>query len=163
MYELVIIQDVFEVDPLRFDYLSAFGRRFSIVRPHLDEVIDGSVDASYCAVARNEATKFAQEDWVVFLAEGSEPDRQWFDDLERDLEEADRLGAAASVAGDVDTGVTRASDIAYRRDVLSALGGFDENTETAGSEDFSFGLQLVVSGSHIVQGSRSCTSAEGLR
>jgi len=51
---------------------------------------------------------------------------------------------------------TRADDVAYRLDVLGALGGFDEAEQCEGQEDFLAQLDLVANGFVVVQGCRSC-------
>lgn len=159
-YEVVIVQEGYEVDPDRLTYLSSIGHRFSIVRPHLYDLINGVALRSYCAIARNQAVELAERDWVVFLSDGSDPDASWLDDLERDLDDAEAQGAAASVAASAHPEASRACDVAYRRDVLRALGGFVEDHETEGSEDFVAQLELVANGFKIVQGRRRCTGEE---
>jgi hypothetical protein len=157
-YEVVIVQERYDVDPDLLTYLSSIGHRFSIVRPHLYDLINGVALRSYCAIARNQAVELAERDWVVFLSEGSDPDLAWLDDLERDLDNAEAQGAAASVAADADPGASRVPDVAYRRDVLRALGGFVEDRESDGSEDFVAQLALVANGFKVVQGSRYCAT-----
>ena len=157
-YEVVIVQERYDVDPDLLTYLSSIGHRFSIVRPHLYDVINGVALRGYCAIARNQAFELAERDWVVFLCEGSDPDTAWLADLERDLVDAEAQGAAASVAANLQPEATRAHDIAYRRDVLQTLGGFAEDQASEGSEDFVAQLDLVASGFKIVQGSRCCTN-----
>jgi hypothetical protein len=155
-YEVVIVQERYDVDPDLLTYLSSIGHRFSIVRPHLYDLINGVALRGYCAIARNQAVEFAERDWVVFLSEGSDPDVAWLADLESDLDYAEEVGAAASVAADSLPDATRVHDIAYRRDVLEALGGFLEDRDTEGREDFVAQLELVATGFKITQGSRCC-------
>jgi hypothetical protein len=157
-YEVVIVQERYDVDPDLLTYLASIGRRFSIVRPHLYDLINGVALRSYCAIARNQAVELAERDWVVFLSEGSDPDMTWLDDLERDLDDAEAQGAAASVAANSDPEASRERDVAYRRDVLQAVGGFLEDRESEGSEDFVAQLELVASGFKIVQGHRYCAT-----
>lgn len=157
-YEVVIVQERYDVDPDLLTYLSSIGHRFSIVRPHLYDLINGVALRSYCAIARNQAVQLAERDWVVFLSDGSDPDLAWLDDLERDLDDAEARGAAASVSANADPEASRVSDVAYRRDVLQALGGFIEDRESEGCEDFVAQLELVANGFKIVQGSRYCAS-----
>jgi len=73
-YEVVIVQERYDVDPDLLTYLSSIGHRFSIVRPHLYDLINGVALRSYCAIARNQAVELAERDWVVFLSDGSDPD-----------------------------------------------------------------------------------------
>jgi hypothetical protein len=155
-YEVIIVQERFDFDAERLESLSSLGRRFSVVRPHLYDLINGVAHSGYCAIARNHAIKFAHGDWVVFLSETSEPDDSWFADLERDLDEAARVGAAVSVAAGTLPDATRADDVAYRLDVLGALGGFAEAEQLEGHEDFIAQLDLVANGFVVVQGSRCC-------
>ena len=157
-YEVVIVQERYDVDPDLLTYLSSIGRRFSIVRPHLYDLINGVALNGYCAIARNQAVELAERDWVVFLSEGSDPDLAWLDELDRDLDDADVQGAAASVGANSQPEASRAHDVAYRRDVLQALGGFLEDQESEGSEDFVAQLDLVANGFKIAQGSRCCTT-----
>lgn len=158
-YEVVIVQERYDVDPELLSYLSSIGHRFSIVRPHLYDLINGVALRGYCAIARNQAVEFAEHDWVVFLSEGSDPNVRWLADLERDLDVAEATGAAASVAANSEPDATRVHDIAYRRDVLEALGGFLEDHETEGREDFVAQLELVANGFKIAQGARCCAAA----
>jgi hypothetical protein len=155
-YEVIIVQERFDFDAERLQNLSSLGRRFSVVRPHMYDLINGVTHSGYCAIARNHAIKFAHGDWVVFLAEASDPDDAWFADLERDLDEASRVGAAVSVSGNTLPEASRAGDVAYRLDILGALGGFEEADESEGHEDFLAQLDLVASGFMVVKGSRSC-------
>jgi hypothetical protein len=85
----------------------------------------------------------------------------WLDDLERDLDNAEAQGAAASVAANADPEASRVRDVAYRRDVLRAMGGFFEDRESEGCEDFVAQLELVANGYKIVQGSRYCATDSG--
>jgi hypothetical protein len=158
-YEVVIVQERYDVDPDLLSYLSSIGHRFSIVRPHLYDLINGVALRGYCAIARNQAVELAERDWVVFLSEGSDPDVRWLADLEHDLDMAEAAGAAASVAANSDPEATREHDIAYRRDVLEALGGFLEDRETEGREDFVAQLDLVANGFKVTQGPRCCAAA----
>jgi hypothetical protein len=158
-YEVVIVQERYDVDPELLSYLSSIGHRFSIVRPHLYDLINGVALRGYCAIARNQAVEFAEHDWVVFLSEGSDPNVRWLADLERDLDVAEATGAAASVAANSEPEATRVHDIAYRRDVLEALGGFLEDRETEGREDFVAQLELVANGFKIAQGARCAAAA----
>src|SRR5688572_14533056 len=80
-YEVVIVQERYDVDPDLLTYLSSIGHRFSIVRPHLYDLINGVALRSYCAIARNQAVELAERDWVVFLSDGSDPDVAWIGDL----------------------------------------------------------------------------------
>jgi hypothetical protein len=160
-YEVVIVQERYDVDPDLLTYLSSIGHRFSIVRPHLYDLINGVALRSYCAIARNQAVELAERDWVVFLSDGSDPDVAWLADLERDLDDAEAQGAAASVAADLQPEASRAHDIAYRRDVLQAMGGFLEDRESEGYEDFVAQLELVANGFKVVQGHRCCSAEQG--
>ena len=155
-YEVVIVQERYDIDPDVLAHLSSDGRRLSIVRPHVYDIINHITIRGYCAIARNQATDLGDGDWVVFLSDGSDPDRSWFDDLERDLDEAEMHGAAATVSADVRPEATRVRDIAYRRDVLCALGGFSAADEDEGSEDFLAELELVAAGFTIARGERCC-------
>ena len=155
-YEVVIVQERYDIDPDVLGGLSSDGRRLSIVRPHVYDVINRVALNGYCAIARNQATELGEGEWVIFLSDGSDPDESWFIDLERDLEDAEARGAAVTIAADVRPEAMRVRDIAYRRDVLAALGGFSEDDQDDGTEDFLAELELIAAGFTIAQGARCC-------
>ncbi|TML08899.1 MAG: glycosyltransferase family 2 protein [Actinobacteria bacterium] len=155
-FEVVIVQEHYDVNLDVLAHLTSEGYRLSIVRPRFYDLINRVALRGYCAIARNEATALGEGDWVIFLADRSDPDAMWFADLERDLDEAETRGAVVSVAGDAQPDATRVRDIAYRRDVLHAFGGFADDEDSEGSEDFLAELELVAAGFAIAQGTRCC-------
>ena len=112
------------------------------------------------AAARNIGWRLARTGWVVFLDDDVEVTGDWARALVADLVEADRVEAAASQAvlevpappGAGPTDGHRATlgladarwitaDMAYRRDALVRLGGFDEGFPRAYREDADLGLR----------------------
>jgi hypothetical protein len=119
----------------------------------------GFGDEVTLAEARNVAVIETTAEWLVFIDGSATPQLPWIGLLWADLRDA-------SGAGDVAVSIGRASgsrgyDIAYRRDLLEAVGGFDE-AATPGAEDFDLQLRLVAGGYRVVEGSRqldrSCTA-----
>jgi histidinol-phosphate phosphatase family protein len=129
-------------------------------------------DARGPAAARNRGWRAARTEWVAFLDDDVIPPPGWRDALAGDLD-----GLAADVAGsqgrirvplprdrrptdwerDV-SGLERArwatADMAYRREALAAIGGFDERFPRAYREDTDIGLRLTGAGWRIVLGRR---------
>jgi histidinol-phosphate phosphatase family protein len=123
------------------------------------------------AAARNLGWRAGESPWVAFLDDDVVPQRGWRDALARDLREAD--GAAGSQGrvrvprpeGRSLTDSERAADglagaawvtadLAYRRDALSRVGGFDERFPRAYREDSDLGLRITAAGGWIVRGTR---------
>jgi histidinol-phosphate phosphatase family protein len=124
------------------------------------------------AAARNAGWRAARAPWVAFLDDDVIPPPGWRAALAADL-----AGLAHDVAGsqgairvplprdraptdwerDV-AGLERAcwatADMAYRRDALAAVGGFDERFPRAYREDADLGLRLLAAGHRIVRGRR---------
>ncbi|HYE90090.1 MAG TPA: HAD-IIIA family hydrolase [Terriglobales bacterium] len=124
------------------------------------------------AAARNVGWRAARASWVAFLDDDVVPDMRWLRDLDADL------GACApGVAGSQGIihvplpadrrptdwernvhGLERArwatADLAYRRDVLAEVGGFDEGFPRAYREDADLGLRVTAAGYRIVTGRR---------
>lgn len=128
------------------------------------------------AAARNRGWRAAATRWVCFLDDDVLPDVGWLRALRQDLTEAESVRAAGSQGG---VEVPRAdprrapsddeqrtlhlagarwitADMAYRRDVLVAVGGFDERFPRAFREDSDLALRIVEAGHRIVDGSRRC-------
>jgi histidinol-phosphate phosphatase family protein len=128
------------------------------------------------AAARNVGWRAARSPWVCFLDDDVVPQPNWFSMLADDLASAEDFGAAGSQgvidvpwsAGRPATDDERrtlrladakwiTADMAYRRSVLVAVGGFDERFPRAYREDSDLALRINLSGNSIVQGSRRCT------
>jgi HAD superfamily hydrolase (TIGR01662 family) len=128
------------------------------------------------AAARNRGWQAATTSWVCFLDDDVVPDRSWLADLGTDLAAARAAGAAGSQGRlsvplptgrrptDWERGTAGlagarwiTADMAYRRDVLAAVGGFDERFPRAYREDAELALRVVARGWTIVDGTRHVT------
>jgi hypothetical protein len=124
------------------------------------------------AAARNVGWRRATAPWVVFLDDDVRPEPDWAARLVRDL-----AGAAADVAGvqgrirvpvppgrrptDRERNVQAlerarwaTADMAYRRGVLAAVGGFDERFRRAYREDADLALRVMAAGWRLGTGTR---------
>ncbi|RCG30256.1 glycosyltransferase [Sphaerisporangium album] len=125
------------------------------------------------AAARNAGWRAASTQWVAFLDDDVLPPPGWTDALLADL-----CGLAEDVAGSqgrltvplpaerrptdaerntaalMDAGWATA-DMAYRRDALEAVGGFDERFPRAYREDADLALRLLKAGYGLVKGKRT--------
>jgi HAD superfamily hydrolase (TIGR01662 family) len=124
------------------------------------------------AAARNIGWRVGDAPWVAFLDDDVEPPADWWDLLLEDLADCGP-GVAASqgrievplpqgrpptdwernVAG-LEVARWATADMAYRRPVLEAVGGFDERFPRAYREDADLGLRVVDGGRRIVTGQR---------
>jgi histidinol-phosphate phosphatase family protein len=124
------------------------------------------------AAARNAGWRATSSPWVVFLDDDVVPTRQWRTDLAADL--ADLPWQAGGSQGGIRvplptdrrptdwerntaglmTARCATADLAYRREVLEEVGGFDERFPRAFREDADLGLRVGEAGYLIVQGSR---------
>jgi histidinol-phosphate phosphatase family protein len=137
------------------------------------EVIPGR--AAGPAAARNLGWRRARAEWVAFLDDDVVPGPTWVADLLADLRGLPREVAATQgrivvpmPAGRRPTDWERnvrgleaarwaTADMAYRRDVLAEVGGFDERFPRAYREDADLGLRVVGAGYRIVRGHRVVT------
>jgi histidinol-phosphate phosphatase family protein len=124
------------------------------------------------AAARNAGWRAVRAPWVAFLDDDVIPPPGWRAALAADLE-----GLAADVAGSQGSirvpvprdrpptdwernvaGLERArwatADMAYRREALAAVGGFDERFPRAYREDADLGLRLTAAGWRLAAGRR---------
>jgi histidinol-phosphate phosphatase family protein len=125
------------------------------------------------AGARNVGWRAAGTRWIAFLDDDVVPQLGWLDDLAADLAAAEAARAAGSQGVlEVPSAVGRratdderrtqrlatarwiTADMAYRRDALVTVGGFDERFPRAYREDSDLALRLVSAGHHILFGRR---------
>jgi histidinol-phosphate phosphatase family protein len=127
------------------------------------------------AAARNLGWRRARTDWVAFLDDDVVPSRSWLADLAADL-----AGLGPEVGGcqgrivvpmpagrrptdwernvrGLETARWATADMAYRREALARVGGFDERFPRAYREDADLGLRVVGAGYRIVAGRRVVT------
>lgn len=124
------------------------------------------------AAARNVGWRAARTPWVAFLDDDVAPPQGWYDALLADLTACGPEVAATqgrivvplppgrrptdwerNVAG-LATARWATADMAYRRQVLEAVGGFDERLPRAFREDADLGLRVTAAGHRIVLGQR---------
>jgi HAD superfamily hydrolase (TIGR01662 family) len=127
------------------------------------------------AAARNLGWRRARAGWVAFLDDDVVPSRTWLADLAADLDGLPPDVAASqgrivvpvpaerrptdwerNVRG-LENARWATADMAYRRDVLARVGGFDERFPRAYREDADLGLRVVAAGYRIVTGRRLTT------
>jgi len=125
------------------------------------------------AAARNIGWRASTAEWVAFLDDDVVPDPAWAVRLAADLRAADAGVAGVQgrlrvplpddraptdwerqVAG-LATARWATADLAYRRAVLEAVGGFDERFGRAYREDADLGLRISATGARIVFGTRT--------
>jgi glycosyltransferase involved in cell wall biosynthesis len=131
------------------------------------------------AAARNVGWHSSSAEWVAFLDDDVIPDERWCEALDRDLR--DQPDAVAASQGRVRVplasdrrptdwerniaGLERArwatADMAYRRDVLARVGGFDERFRHAYREDADLGLRVTSLGLRIKRGERVVSHPPG--
>src|SRR5215213_2268122 len=127
------------------------------------------------ARARNLGWRAAATEWVAFLDDDVVPDPDWYERLAADL--ADLLADVAGSQGRVrvplpddrrptdwergTAGLATSSwitaDLAYRRAVLAAVGGFDERFPRAFREDSDLALRIMDTGARLTRGQRWVT------
>jgi histidinol-phosphate phosphatase family protein len=124
------------------------------------------------AAARNAGWRLSSATWVTFLDDDVVPGPPWYADLAADLGAlpADVAGSQGRIdvplptsrkptdwernVKGLETARWATADIAYRREVLTELGGFDERFPRAYREDADLGLRVIHSGYRIVRGER---------
>ncbi|MDE3205968.1 MAG: HAD-IIIA family hydrolase [Acidobacteriota bacterium] len=124
------------------------------------------------AAARNTGWRSARTEWVVFLDDDVVPGPSWRREVVADL--AGRPWLVAGCQGRVtvplpsgrrptdwerntaglETARWATADMAYRREVLEEVGGFDERFRRAFREDADLGLRVTEAGYQIEQGCR---------
>ncbi len=127
------------------------------------------------ARARNLGWRTARTDWIAFLDDDVVPDPDWYQRLEQDLAAlpSDVAGSQGRVRvplpGDrrptdwergtagLATSSWITADLAYRRAVLAAVGGFDERFPRAFREDSDLALRVMDTGARLVRGERWIT------
>jgi histidinol-phosphate phosphatase family protein len=125
------------------------------------------------AAARNAGWRAARAPWVAFLDDDVIPPQGWRAALAADLAaaEPDVAGVQGRIrvplprhrratdwernVGGLERARWATADMAYRRDALAAVGGFDERFPRAYREDADLGLRLVDAGWRIELGRRS--------
>ena len=127
------------------------------------------------AVARNVGWQASRAEWVAFLDDDVVPDTGWLSHLIEDvaslgpdvggsqgrvrvplLEHRRPTDWERNVKG-LETSRWITADMAYRRDVLEEVGGFDERFPRAYREDADIGLRVTGAGYRIERGRRSAT------
>lgn len=128
------------------------------------------------AAARNVGWRASATRWVCFLDDDVLPESLWKSALAADLRAADAAGAVGS-QGVIEVPTLRSrvptdderrtlrlasarwitADMAYRRDMLVATGGFDERFPRAYREDSDLAVRIVAAGGEIIRGGRRCT------
>jgi histidinol-phosphate phosphatase family protein len=124
------------------------------------------------AAARNAGWRAATAPWVAFLDDDVVPGAGWRAALADDLDGLadDVAGSAGRIrvplprdrrptdwernVGGLQHARWATADLAYRREALAAVGGFDERFPRAYREDADLGLRLIDAGQRIVQGER---------
>src|SRR4029453_15423409 len=137
------------------------------------EVVPGR--AGGLAGGRNLGWRRATAEWVAFLDDDVVPGAAWLAELARDLDglPSDVAASQGRVVVPMPGGGRPAdwernvrglemarwatADMAYRREVLVEVGGFDERFPRAYREDADLGLRVVGAGYRIVDGRRGVT------
>jgi histidinol-phosphate phosphatase family protein len=148
-------------------------------RPRSIVVVDDQRAHAGPAAARNTGWRATASPWVAFLDDDVVVGPRWYEDLARDLAAAERSGGApvAGVQGRIVVplppdrrptdwernvaGLAGArwatADMAYRRDALEAVGGFDERFPRAYREDADLALRVHAAGYRLTVGDRVTT------
>jgi histidinol-phosphate phosphatase family protein len=130
------------------------------------------------AAARNNGWRQSRADWVVFLDDDVLPQHDWLERLASDLDVSASIAGSAgriqvplpadrpptdwerNVKG-LETASYATADMAYRRDVLVQVGGFDERFGRAFREDADLALRVLDFGYTLVRGRRTVEHSPG--
>ena len=127
------------------------------------------------AAARNTGWRAAEAPWTVFLDDDVLPGPAWRERLAADL--ADAAPRTAGVQGRIDVPLPQdrrptdwerstaglagarwiTADMAYRREALARVGGFDERFPRAFREDADLALRILDAGWELTRGTRRTT------
>jgi HAD superfamily hydrolase (TIGR01662 family) len=161
--ELILVDDRPGGLPLRAD------------RPGLPPVRVVRTAGGGPARARNLGWRTARSPWVAFLDDDVVPDADWYERLASDLADLppDVAGSQGRVrvplpddrrptdwergTAGLATSSWITADLAYRRDALAAVGGFDERFPRAFREDSDLALRLMDTGARLIRGERWIT------
>jgi HAD superfamily hydrolase (TIGR01662 family) len=161
--ELILVDDRPSGAPLRPD------------RPGLPPVRVVRTGGGGPARARNLGWRTARTPWIAFLDDDVVPDPDWFERLAEDLADLgpDVAGSQGRVrvplpedrrptdwergTAGLATSSWITADLAYRRSVLAAVGGFDERFPRAFREDSDLALRVMDTGARLVRGRRWIT------
>lgn len=124
------------------------------------------------AAARNAGWRSSSARWIAFLDDDVLVQSDWFERLHADVAAASEFQAGSqgrvrvplpsrraptdwerNVAG-LESSAWITADMAYKRSVLEALGGFDERFRRAYREDADFALRVFHAGFHVARGTR---------
>ncbi|MEP6696056.1 MAG: HAD-IIIA family hydrolase [Pseudonocardiales bacterium] len=161
--EVVVVDDRPHTGwPLDVDVPGKLARRISVHRG----------PARGPAAARNVGWRVATGDWIAFLDDDVVVSPTWLADLAADLAEMLQDVAASqgrihvplpagrrptdwerNIAG-LETARWATADMAYRRSVLAAVGGFDERFRRAYREDADLALRVRAAGHRLTVGER---------
>ena len=131
------------------------------------------------AAARNLGWRASSADWIAFLDDDVVPEPTWLTDLAADLGclspaevgsqgrirvslpvERSPTDWERNVSG-LETASWATADMAFRREALDAVGGFDERFPRAYREDADLALRLLDRGFRLVRGRRTVTHPVG--
>jgi HAD superfamily hydrolase (TIGR01662 family) len=161
--ELILVDDRPTGEPLRPD------------RPGLPPVRVVRTGGGGPARARNLGWRTARTGWIAFLDDDVVTDADWYSRLAADLGSlpADVAGSQGRVrvplpedrrptdwergTAGLATSSWITADLAYRRDALAQVGGFDERFPRAFREDSDLALRIMNTGSRLVRGERWIT------
>jgi glycosyltransferase involved in cell wall biosynthesis len=123
------------------------------------------------AATRNTGWRKARYDWVCFLDDDVIPLPGWFADLKRDLDVPPHVGGVQGkvhvplpadrrptdwerCTGGLESASWITADMAYRREALAAVGGFDERFPRAYREDADLAYRVRLAGYSLLRGRR---------